>query len=131
MRVEIRGTVYETVKAAAAAIGVKPATVYSAICNGTTETVGNGPGKYPRTPKTKELSSASNMRAVTLGSITFKSIRHAEDELGYAHGSIARVLRSGKQRSQSRLRRAVKEYKEKHRRRLRRSNLKAAQCSKQ
>lgn len=46
MRVNIRGTIYESVAECAVAIGRSPKTVYSAIANGTTATLGLGTVRF-------------------------------------------------------------------------------------
>ena len=54
MRVDVRGTIYETVAECAAAVGRSKKTVYAAIDNGTTDRLGTGrpvPYKPRQSPK--------------------------------------------------------------------------------
>ena len=97
MTVSIRGTTYPNAAAAAEAVGVSVATVYSAVIRGTTDTVGlghNGPnrGKGGLPPK-----------PLTIGHISFPSMRAASIALGMSAPYISMVLCRGKERAKANL----------------------------
>ena len=68
MRVCVRGTVYPNAHACAKKLGVALSTVYVAIHNGRTDTLGLGRGKHSPDPK----NNASN-KAITVMGRTYQS----------------------------------------------------------
>ena len=68
MRVDVRGTIYESVAECAAAVGRSPKTVYAAAANGTTDKLGTGrPVPYKPRPAPKG-------RVVCVADVWFPSI---------------------------------------------------------
>ena len=68
MRVDVRGTIYESVAECAAAMGRPQKTVYAAIANGTTATLGLGTVRFHK-PR-----QAPKGRVVCIAEIWFPSI---------------------------------------------------------
>jgi hypothetical protein len=81
MRVDVRGTVYESVKDVVGALGVKKQAVYKAIARGTTDNLGLTP---PNASKPQEI-----------GGMTFPSIAHLARYIGKDVSHTRRALQSG------------------------------------
>lgn len=85
-QITIRGTVYPSQKAAADALGVKPATISAAAQAGTLDFVGLGPARGER-------KASASRRPVTIGGATYASRAEAAKALGIAPGAIGAALR--------------------------------------
>jgi len=97
MTVSIRGTTYPNARAAAKAVGVSVATVYSAVIRGTTDTVGlghHGPNRGRGGVQAKPF---------IIGPLSFSSRREASRALGMSEPYLSAVLRRGKTRSRANL----------------------------
>lgn len=70
MRVRVRGTTYESVKDCAAALGVSPKTVYTAVNYGNPDKIGTG---RPRPPGSGN-QNIDNSKPVTIAGKHFPSI---------------------------------------------------------
>jgi hypothetical protein len=88
--VEVRGRLYPSIKAAAADLGIKPASVSSYLGRrGHTEGLGLGhrsPNRN-RTPR--------NMRPVTIHGHRFETIKAAADALGVNYQGLHKTIRTG------------------------------------
>ena len=88
MRVEIRGVIYESVPAAAEALGVSKWAVYQGLKTGNMDGVGIGSGKHDAHKggyKPKPISFFG-------GKVSFRSMSEAARELGCSRGPIERAL---------------------------------------
>lgn len=82
---DIRGTIYPSQKAAAAALGVTPGAVAQALYRrGNCHRVGLGPQRYGNTN--------AKARAVNLFNLQFRSIKAASNALGVSRATIRRFL---------------------------------------
>jgi hypothetical protein len=90
VRVRIRGTTFETVEEAARWAEVSPATIYSAMRRGRTDTVGLGGGR-----KSEYETGGGGRRAVSveLNGVRYVSLSEAERRLGLTKGSLSRKRR--------------------------------------
>jgi hypothetical protein len=92
MRVRVRGTIYDSVPEAAAALNVSPKSVYVSAHRGRLDTLGVGAGKrstpgaaYGGRPK----------RPIKIGPLEFDSLSEASKALGYHRNSLATAIRRG------------------------------------
>lgn len=104
MRVTIRGTTYQSVPEAAAALGVAPATIYSAVTRGRTDSIGLGKGN--RTPR----RGGRPPKPVKIGSVLFPSMAEASRALGFERRYVQRVMTAGKTAARQSLIRAAMTY---------------------
>ena len=95
MRVSVRGTVYETVKEAADALGVTINGVYSAVQAGKTDLLALG---------------RTQPRPITLAGVHFRSWKEASLALGFGKHYISGAMRTGSAKAQARLDFAAKRY---------------------
>jgi hypothetical protein len=98
MLVRIRGVVYPSVKAAAAANNRTIEAVYSALHRGDTDSVGTG---------------KNFKKPITLDGVTFRSIATASKELGLGRTYLWKVLNHGTDYTRQRVEDALAAYKEK------------------
>ena len=89
MPVRIRGVDYPTAADAAKALGVKQATIYSALYRNTLDTVGTGSGRL------KKNARGGKPRPIVLGTMKFRTIQEASLFLGYEKRSLSKILRVG------------------------------------
>jgi len=105
MRVIIRGTIYETVREAAAAFGVTTSYIYQALSRGRPDSIGIGMGRSPH--------PHPNGNRVTIHGITFPSYKAASLELGFDKHYVRVALRRGKPKGLEKIRKAVEKYERK------------------
>lgn len=84
MRVDVRGTVYESVRECATALGIRPAAVYKALQRGTLDNLGHP----PNAPK-----------PITIGDVCFPSIAALARYIGKDTSHTRRALQGGKPRA--------------------------------
>lgn len=139
--IEVRGVVYPTAQAAAAALGVREITVHKALQSGRLDTLGTGAahptpmrvriagrvfpdaraaaahfgvtvgavrnaileGDPDRIARKRRGRRGVNAKPVTIGPVTFPSMRAADEALGYSHGIVSRILRRGGPRAREAL----------------------------
>lgn len=97
MLIKVRGVVYPSVKAAAAALGITANAVYSALGRGNMDTVGTGQNKP---------------QAIQLDGLSFPSIRAASLALGFKRTYLSKVLSKGGDKSYAKLLAALTAYRE-------------------
>lgn len=92
MPITIRGITYKNAREAAAAVGVKRSTIYSAIYRNTLDTVGLGTGA-----RTKWAGGTP--KPISFGGKHFPSLRAMSLYLGLKRGTLSKTLRVGKERA--------------------------------
>ena len=92
MRVRIRGTTFETVEEAARWAEVSPATIYSAMRRGRTDTVGLGGGRKSDY-ETGGCGGGRRAVSVEMDGVWYPSLSEAERRLGLTKGSLSRKRR--------------------------------------
>lgn len=110
--VEVRGTIYPSVKAAADALGIRPASVSAYLSrNGHT----NGLGLGARSPAHFNMG---HCKAITIHGARFATIKDAARALGVRYTSLHRTLRTPMTPKKSdRLLRLVMEWRDREARR--------------
>lgn len=96
MPVHVRGKTYPSAKAAAKALRLTETSIYRAINQGREDTVG-----LPR------RNANARKVPVTIGPLTFPSIREAERQLGFGRGYIDQAMRKHAPRASQRILAAV------------------------
>jgi len=105
MTIRIRGTIYPSAHAAAAALGIRPVTVYSALSRGAIDGAGIGAGRGRR----KQGHSVKS-KPVTIAGETFASMNAASVALGFGPQYLGNVLDRGKDRARTKLQAAAMLY---------------------
>lgn len=98
MPVVIRGTHYPTVTDAALALGVKKATIYSALSRGRIDFVGIGRGQRP-----KENRISGRAKPCVIGGFAFTSMAAASVALGFRPKYLRDTLRKGKSEARQKI----------------------------
>ena len=96
MLIDVRGVIYPSVAATAAALGVTKNAVYSALARGNMEKLGLG---------------TTVKKAVEIEGVAFPSLRAASRALGLPNSYFSRAQLSGSIRAQERIRTSALEYK--------------------
>ena len=91
MRVLVRGVIYESPHDCAKALKVTVDTVYSAVHNDTTDTLGFGRGWKP---KGNPNYGHGRSKEITLGKTTFKSLAEASAALGWKRKRLEQMLKT-------------------------------------
>lgn len=104
MKVRVRGVVYANAHECAAALGVAPDTVYSAVCRGTEDTLGLGPTGPKR-------YGGGRSKPIKIGPHVFPSIAAASRALGRNSKWVSEVLRKKGKRAMQHLYAAMLAYK--------------------
>lgn len=107
MPVKIRGTLYPSVSDAAQAIGCSPMAIYTALSRGRLDTVGFGMGWRPR-----EKCNGAQGKQITLGGVTFPSMRAASLALGFREAYVAEAMQYGSPAVKARLSMVARRYAE-------------------
>jgi len=89
LRPTIRGVTYDSVAAAADALGISTRTIYQARGRGTLENVGAGHGNF------KGHRGHGGAKPFTIGDHTWPSMAVASIALGYHDAQVAHVMRKG------------------------------------
>jgi hypothetical protein len=108
MKVSIRGRVFASVFDAAKHLKVQPDTVYKAVSNNRTDRLGLGKGA--RGNNTPQKRGGTPSTQVTFGRFTFTSINEAGRQLGFAQGTLSKLLREDTERSREVIYAAVLRY---------------------
>lgn len=103
MSVVIRGVRYETVDEAAKKLKVSKAAVYSGLHRNRADRIGLGTGQKRPTNK------GGKPKPITIGGITFPTLRAASLYLGYEMNSLSNVLRRGGAKAKADLMRRILE----------------------
>lgn len=90
MRVQVRGTIYESVAEAAEKLNVTRSAVYTSAQRGTLETLGLGPGN-----RTNHEGCGRPKQPVTIAGIYFSSMIDASRELRMSASYVQGVLTKG------------------------------------
>lgn len=97
MKVSIRGRVFASVFEAASHFNLRPMTVYKAVEQGKADRLGLGKGA--RGDNTPQKRGGRPTVPVKLGAFTFPSITEAGSALGFASGTLSKLLREDTERS--------------------------------
>lgn len=112
MTITIRGVTYPDVEAAAAALKVKPMTIYAAVVKGTTETVGSGRGRPRNGLKPKSITFAGQRfegGVPELARAVGRPREAVRDSLGRGEMARQRLLRALMTTDAMRVNQAMKE----------------------
>lgn len=104
MRVIIRGTIYETVREAADALGVSTSHIYNAVLKGTQDYIGIGMGRW-RKPRDSFTGNK-----IVLHGVDFPSMKAASLALGFGQHYVRSVLLRQSPRGLRRIQEAVALY---------------------
>lgn len=90
----MRGRVYDTVQEAARALGVSPSTVKWAVQRGTTDRIGQGSGKYPRSSDMGARAGMPQPKKVSIGGREWESLSQLSRWMGYQSRWASGVIRT-------------------------------------
>jgi len=97
MLVEVRGTIYESIKHAASSLGVTKDAIYSALNRGSIDKVGLG---------------TTQRKPIVINGVSFRSMSQASIKLGFTRSFIGWAISSGSLSAAMRIEEAINRYKQ-------------------